>query len=137
MIAVEMLEPVLTNLLEKLWRDNLKLCYVNARDVYKSRNVDVARSEYNLFIRLRIPYSELPWLNVYETSTVGIPVPGKEGWLTTIKNIPPLILMEPTLGLIGEILIVPSTPVIDELAIRWHQPQGLSCLLSWLTTQHW
>jgi hypothetical protein len=76
---------------------------VSAKDVYNSRNFDVARSEYDLIIRLRIPFSELPWMNVYETSVVSIPIPGKEEWVTTIKDVPSIILVEPSLGLIGEL----------------------------------
>jgi hypothetical protein len=123
-----MLEPVLTNLPEKLRKDNLKLCFVTAKDVYNSRNCDVARSEYDLIIRLRIPFSELPWMNVYDTSVVSTPITGKEGWVTTIRDVPTIILVEPYLGLSGELLMMPSTPVIDELAIRWHQLHEGSCL---------
>jgi hypothetical protein len=43
-----MLEPVLTNLSEKLHKDNFKLCYDNVRDVYNSRHFDIARSSSSL-----------------------------------------------------------------------------------------
>jgi hypothetical protein len=130
LVAVEMLEPVLTNVSEKLQSDNFKLCYTNARDVYNSRNFDVARHGQDLFIRLRIPFTRSAWMSVLDTNTVGIPVPGKSGWVTTIKDIPKVIVVSPDLGLIGELKKIPDNNVLNMIDIIWHSYEVNSCLFS-------
>jgi hypothetical protein len=130
LVAVEMLEPVLTNVSEKLQSDNFKLCYTNARDVYNSRNFDVARHGQDLFIRLRIPFTRSAWMSVFDTNTVGIPVPGKSGWVTTIKDIPKVIVVSPDLGLIGELKKIPDNNVLNMIDIIWHSYEVNSCLFS-------
>ena len=128
LIAVEMLEPVLTNLSERLRKDDLILCYNSARSIYDSRNFDVARSGLDLFVRVRIPYTDMARMYVYETSVVSLPVPGKDNWVTTIKDIPPIILVAPSHGTIGELVSIPDRPVIEKTTIKWHDSVRKSCL---------
>ena len=128
LIEVELLTAVLANISVSLRNRGLGLCFTKVRDVYNIRSFDVARNGQDLFIKLRLPYTALPWSNVYEISTLSLPVPGRKGWTTKINNIPKVILMAPSLGFIGELTGVPSNPVLDSTAIKWFRADSGSCI---------
>ena len=85
LIRVETLKSVIANITQNLKMNGLRLCYDDIREVYNIHNFDAARSGNDLFIRLRMPYSEFSWISVYETETLHLPIPGQSEWTTIIN----------------------------------------------------
>ena len=142
LLSVDSLASVLNNVSSKLMRNGLRLCFENAKDVYNLHTYEFARSGHDLIIRVLIPYTNLPKLNVYETHVLSIPVPNKNDWFTTIKGIPPVIIVAPESGIIGEITGIPDGPVIESNRVNWYRENEKSCLFSivaddpdWVRTQ--
>ena len=48
--------------------------------------------------------------------------------ITRIKNIPPVIISLITFNLVGELLTVPTSDVIDDIAISWQKRLVRTCL---------
>lgn len=135
LIAVKMLDSVIKNITAKLRIDNLRLCHTTARGVFNTRNFDVVRSANDLFIRLKIPYTRLPWLTAYETNVLSLPVPGKSEWVTILKEIPSFIVIAPNSGIIGELKSLNKHQFIENTDIKWHQFKGKSCIFPILADQ--
>ena len=97
-------------------------CYQHVKELYAINNFDVVRRGLELYIRLRIPYANIGHrqLSVYETQTFPLPVPGQQGVVSQLKDVPRYLLGNPDTLLIGEISEMPPFPVLDSKQVRWH-----------------
>jgi hypothetical protein len=65
-----------------------RLCYRTPQRVYATKDFQVVRHEKNVLVRIKIPYTSTQALTVYETKTFRLPVVGKQGFQTQLKQLP-------------------------------------------------
>jgi len=66
-------------------------------------------------------------LDFYRTRKFALPVPGKQNFITELRDFPEYLITDLSAGLIGEVSALPNTNMIDSAAIYWHQPYSKSC----------
>jgi hypothetical protein len=97
-------------------------------DIYAGRNFEFARSGQDLFIRLRLPYSRFYRFGVYKSITVPMPVPGKQGLITELRDFPAYLLISFQHKLVGTLMEPPSSSVLDMSQVTWHTLGDSTCI---------
>jgi hypothetical protein len=128
LVDANTLTAALSNITRLLRGQSKEPCYSTAREIYESRNFDYARRGLDLFIWIKIPYTRLQKLNLYRLHTFPVSVPGDQGLVTQLKDMPKYILGESARTMIGELIEEPKQPVVDTEQVRWHDSVHRSCL---------
>jgi hypothetical protein len=77
LIEVSELTDLLKNITQVLRKTGYRLCHATAREVYAGRNFDFARQGSDLIIRLRMPITRWPDMNVYQTTVFAMAEPSR------------------------------------------------------------
>jgi hypothetical protein len=127
-ITPRQMHTLLLDINTELKKQGAFLCFTSPKQVYAASLFDVARSQYDLIIRLRLPYTRNPRIDTYVVQTHALPVYGKQGFATILQNPPNFILAEYATGVIGELRQLPSSNIVDISDVIWHKPNSSSCL---------
>jgi hypothetical protein len=128
LLSVELMTQILGNVTRELEQNSYYLCYETPQDLYESRNFDYGRHQNAIIIRLRLPYSKFRPLNLYRTITLPMKVNGQQGFVTQIQDVPKYFVSSLAQDLVGEIMEIPSFPVVEEYDVKWHTENTQSCL---------
>jgi hypothetical protein len=109
-------------------RSKEHFCFTSPMQVYAASLFDVARSQYDLIIRLRLPHTRNPPIDTYVVQTHALPVYGKQGFATKLQKPPNFILADYATGVIGELRQLPSSNIVDISDVIWHKSNSSSCL---------
>ena len=122
------MQNLMRNLSSELRSEHLGgLCYTSVQAAYRSKLFDFGRVDNDIYIRLRFPVSSWPSASVFKTNTHELPIAGKQGMITTLRNIPPLIIVT-NQGEIGELTTGPRDGLIDDSMVLWHGSNAKSCI---------
>ena len=119
-----------------------RLIYTTALETYAVQNFDYARMGNDLVIRLHLPYKREDEMNVYKVETFPLPVPGKQGLISTLVDMPQYVLtphvgpsgVVSMTGTVGEINRLPDGPVLHYADVQWRGLQ--SCIWALLVDDH-
>ena len=119
---------VFRNITGTLRRMSKDLCLSSAAEIYTSGSYDFARKGKDLYVHVRLPVTDKPRMTVYKVIILPIPVPGEQGLLTTLKDMPKFIVMDDTSGRTGEISERPRNAIIQAGDVKWYTRRERSCL---------
>jgi len=88
LISFDQIARVLQIATLELNRVRYHLCLQTPQAIYANAEFDVTRHDNAIFVRLRLPVSVMPDVSVYRTEIFDLPVPGKQGLITSLTNIP-------------------------------------------------
>ena len=108
-----------------------RLCHTIPSAVYRNPRYDYARHGIDLYIRLRLPYSQHEVMSVYKTYTFPMKVPGNQGFVTELQNFPRFIVTHLGTGTVGELTELPRQELIESASVIWHGSD--SCATKLLT----
>jgi hypothetical protein len=128
LMNVTQLQEVLDQANVQLQKRNAWLCFPTAAEVLTMRNFDVFRVGENLVIRLKMPFTRHPKLSIYRMKVFDQPVPGPQGFVTRLQNVPRYWVINRHHGLIGQIDELPIAPVIHSAQVSWQLPRTNSCM---------
>ena len=128
LISVDDINNALRNASSALRQQSMTLCTLTAKDVYASNTFVYARSDDDLFVRIRLPYTRYPPMTVFKTFVFPIPVPGSQGLVTLLKNLPRWLVRSK--DVIGELSDPPALPIVDSSSIIFHERHQSSCLFA-------
>jgi hypothetical protein len=128
LLSVELVTQILENVTRELEQNSYYLCYETPQDLYDSRNFDYERHQNDIIIRLCLPYSKFRPLNLYRTITLPMKVNGQQGFVTQLQDVPKYFVSSLAQDLVGEIMEIPSFPVVEEYEVKWHTENTQSCL---------
>jgi hypothetical protein len=117
LVTIAQLRKMLVDVNTALAKNTARLCYTTVRDIYASRNFDVARMQTDLIIRLRLPYTRLPRMYVYKVLKYASSVAGPQQYVSRIREFPQYLIIEPTKGLVGELSELPQSTVVENANI--------------------
>jgi len=89
------------------------LCFRTAREIYAARSFGAARHGSDI-IKLHVPYTLYNNMKMYEPSVFPMPVPGAQGLVTELKNLPRYRIVNSGLKWIGEVNELPAHGVVHE-----------------------
>ena len=112
----------------ELRKQGAALCYTTPKEVYAAAHFNVARAQYDLIVRLKLPYTRHSRLAAYSVQTHALPVYGNQSIVTILQNPPSIILADSSSGVIGELRQLPTSNVADISDVVWHRPNSSSCL---------
>lgn len=104
------------------------LCYKSAQEIYASQSYNYVRHGHDIFVKIRIPYSSFSRLTAYRTVTVPMPVPGRQGLVTELKDFPRYLIASTALTRVGELDRIPASGVVDVGEIKWHRGVENACV---------
>jgi len=90
------------------------LCFRTAREIYAARSFEVARQGSDIIIKLHVPYTLYNHMTMYEMSVFPMPVPGAQGLVTELNNLPRYMLVSSGLKWIGEVSEPPAHGVVHD-----------------------
>jgi hypothetical protein len=128
LLSVELVTQILENVTRELEQNSYYLCYETPQDLYESRNFDYGRHQNDIIIRLRLPYSKFRPLNLYRTITLPMKVNGQQGFVTQLQDVPKYFVSSLAQDLVGEIMEIPSFPVVEMYEVKWHTENTQSCI---------
>ena len=132
LVEAKVLREIASDVTRELRTKGFEPCFDHVKDLYAVNNFDVLRRGFDVFIHLRLPYASLGnrRLNVYETQIFPLPVPGTQGLITILKDIPRFLLGQPKAFAlqIGELFELPQFPVLQSRFVRWHVHRQQTCL---------
>jgi hypothetical protein len=128
LLSVELVTQILRNVTRELEQNSYYLCYDTPQDLYESRNFDYTRHRNDIIVRLRLPYSKFRPLNLYRTITLPMKVNGQQGFVTQLQDVPKYFVSSLAQNLVGEIMEIPASPVVEEYEVKWHTENTQSCL---------
>jgi hypothetical protein len=128
LISVGVLRDALVNVTRALGRKFKHPCLTSPNELYTLGNYDFARRGRDLFIQLRIPYTNLTKQSIYRLHTLSLPVPGDQGLVSRLKGLPPYVIANRDGGRIGELQELPRFPVVAADQVLWHTDSNPSCL---------
>ena len=88
----------------------------------------MTRYENNIFIKLTLPASVIENVVVYRTELFDLPVPGKQGLITSLTNISPYFVFSEQTALVGELKTAPNHYLIRNSDIVWNRHYENDCL---------
>lgn len=127
LINTNQLSTLLTEINNQLAKDGKRLCYTTPREVFMSQDFDVARAQSDLIIKLYIPYARHRTVEVYQTTTFAMAVPGKQGFITTLQGFPKYILRDTASHRWGQIAEQPLTNLVQAFDVKWIEPTSTPC----------
>ena len=118
------------------------LIYPTALETYALKNFDYARIGDDLIVRLHLPYRQEGEMSVSRVETFALPVPGKQGLVSSLTHMPRYVLIpwvgtagivshSGVVGVIGEL---PDRPVIHYADVQWYGRD--SCISALLRDDH-
>jgi hypothetical protein len=104
------------------------LCQRLPQEVYASRVFDYARFGSDLVVRVYLPYYKVrysnrganPGFRIYKTKTFPMIVPGSQGLVSEIKDIPKFVIVSDVRDQVGTIEEVPMDGIIKNEDIKWY-----------------
>jgi hypothetical protein len=87
LVSVGVLRDALVNVTRALGRKFKHPCLTSPNELYTLGNYDFARRGRDLFIQLRIPYTNLTKQSIYRLHTLSLPVPGDQGLVSRLKRL--------------------------------------------------
>jgi len=128
LIPLDDMQTLMRNLSSELRSKQLgSLCYTSVIEAYRSKLFDFGRVDNDIYIRIRFPVSSWPKASVYKTNTHDMPISGKQGMITKLRDIPQLIVVT-NQGGVGELAIEPRDGLIEDTMIIWHGFNSKSCI---------
>jgi hypothetical protein len=64
----------------------------------------------------------------YRTITLPMKVNGQQGFVTQLQDVPKYFVSSLAQNLVGEIMEIPASPVVEEYEVKWHTENTQSCL---------
>ena len=126
-VPVHQLEQVLETVTNDL-PSQLRLFYQHPSQIYASTDFHVARHGLEVFIQLFLPVVDYRPVQMYQLITTGLIVPGNQGFITKMKNVPKYIIFDPARVRIGIISEKPPVQgMIDQDAINFQYVFSSSC----------
>jgi hypothetical protein len=119
LVNTTQLRGIIADINNQLAKEGKRLCYSTPREVFMSKNFEVARAQTDLIVRLRMPYARSKSVDVYKTIFLSMVVPGKQGFITQLQGFPRYIVGDPTVHVWGELPAIPTSEVIDDFEIKW------------------
>lgn len=131
LVPAQDLADVIENVTATLKAQSYTLCTKTPQDVYTSRTFQYVRHGRDLIIKVFLPFSEWPAMNLYSSAIFPMPVAGRQNFVTQLVRFPNYVLTHLATGRVGEILEEPQFPIVDVSKVRWHNQQ--SCPLALFT----
>ena len=104
------------------------------RGLYSLKSFDFARQESDIIIRIKIPLTKQPRMSVYKIRSIPMPVPGDQGFVSKIDDLPKLIVHVPNTQRLGVPNGIPDHGFILSSNVIWHTTDD-SCILAILDNQ--
>jgi hypothetical protein len=127
LIDVDLLQEARANITGTLRRKGKDLCLASTNEMYTNGNYDFARRGRDLFIQLRLPFTNVPKMSIYRLHVLPVPVPGEQQLTMQLKEMPLYVVMSVSDHRIGTLTRVPDIPVVEASEIEWHTGRQ-SCL---------
>ena len=121
------LAGLMTNATRVLSRSGHRLCYRTPHEIYENPQFDYTRHDDDVFVRIFIPYTSTTDVSIYRTTIFPMPIPGDHGLTTRLADIPPYLVMDSEMSVIGELLTAPET-ILDDYNVNWHRAYTDSCI---------
>ena len=128
-ISTAELTDVLANVSTTLKEKSLTLCYKRPQQVYASKTFDYARHGSTLFVRVWLPFSKHPVMNLYKSKVIALPVSGKQNFVTQLQNVPAYFVSNMARGILGAVPEPPLQSVIDDNLVEWFEQRDLTCII--------
>jgi hypothetical protein len=93
-------------------------CFSTVKEIYSNRNLDYALKGYNLFVWFHVSYTRYQKMNLYRLHTFPVPVPGNQGLVTRLRDVPKFLVGNAARSLMGELTKDPKQPMVKVEQIR-------------------
>jgi len=133
LLPVEEASKLLIVTRRRLKSKGLRLVYETVRDVYQNSNFAFHRELQDLFVILRLPYSQMKTVESYHTISFPMTIPGKPRYITEVKDFPRYVISDVDNGVVGEVTEIPRNRMLSSDDVMWHTAFAKSCLFEIMT----
>jgi hypothetical protein len=120
LIDVDLLHEARANITGTLRRKGKDLCLASTNVIYTNGNYDFARRGIDLFIHLRLPFTDVPKMNIYRLNALPVLVPIQQQLTTQLEDMPLYVVMGVSNYRIGTLTTVSDIPIVKTSEIEWH-----------------